>query len=57
LRHRFASLLLSAGCSVVAVQRAMGHSAPSITLNLYGHLMPADSDRVRAAIDAAAATS
>jgi integrase len=50
LRHRFASVLISGGCSIVAVQRAMGHSKPAITLNLYGHLMPSDTDRVRAAI-------
>ena len=51
LRHRFASVLISGGCSVVAVQRALGHSSPSITLNLYGHLMPSDTDRIRAAIE------
>jgi integrase len=53
LRHRFASVLISDGCSVVAVQRAMGHSSAAITLNLYGHLMPTDSDRIRTAIDRA----
>jgi integrase len=50
LRHRFASVLISAGCSIVAVQRMMGHSSPTITLNLYSHLMPSDSDRVRQAL-------
>ena len=52
LRHRFASVLISEGCSAVAVARAMGHSSPSITYNLYGHLMPSDTDRIRLAVDA-----
>ncbi len=49
LRHHYASSLLSAGCSIVAVQRALGHTKPSTTLDLYGHLMPSDTDRIRAA--------
>lgn len=52
LRHYFASSLLSSGrCSIVAVQRALGHSSASITLDTYGHLMPSDADRVRLAVD------
>ena len=50
LRHRFASVLISEGVSIVAVQRAMGHSSAAITLNLYGHLMPSDTDRIRGAM-------
>jgi Phage integrase family len=53
LRHHYASSLISAGCSIVAVQRALGHARPSVTLDLYGHLMPADEDRIRGAIDVA----
>jgi integrase len=49
LRHHYASSLLSAGCSIVAVQRALGHARPSITLDTYGHLMPSDVDRIRGA--------
>jgi integrase len=51
LRHRFASALISGGCSIVAVQRAMGHSTPSITLGVYGHMMPSDTDRIRVALE------
>lgn len=51
LRHRFASVLISGGCSIVVVQRAMGHSSAAITLNLYSHLMPSDTDRIRLAIE------
>jgi hypothetical protein len=32
-----ASGLIAAGCDVVTVQRALGHVAPSITLNTYSH--------------------
>jgi len=38
LRHAFASMLISAGCSVKAVSRALGHSSAATTLNLYSHL-------------------
>lgn len=51
LRHHFASTLLTAGCSIVAAQRALGHATASVTLNTYGHLMPSDADRVRSAIE------
>ncbi|MFK4789875.1 tyrosine-type recombinase/integrase [Microbacterium sp. ZW T5_56] len=49
LRHTYASNLIAAGCDVVTVQRALGHSTPSITLNVYGHLWPTAGDRTRAA--------
>lgn len=49
LRHFFASGLIAAGCDVVTVQRALGHSQPSITLNVYSSLWPDAEDRTRAA--------
>lgn len=49
LRHYFASGLIAAGCDVVTVQRACGHSTPSITLNVYSHLWPTAEDRTRKA--------
>jgi integrase len=52
LRHFYASSLISAGCSIVAVRHALGHARPSTTLNVDGHLMPSDTDRIRGAIDA-----
>jgi integrase len=52
LRHHCASLLISAGCSVKAVQMQLGHKNASETLDTYGHLWPGDEDRIRAAIDA-----
>jgi integrase len=52
LRHHCASLLISAGCSVTAVQHFLGHKNASETLDTYSHLWPTDDGRIRAAIDA-----
>src|SRR5699024_2907266 len=49
LRHFFASGLIASGCDVVTVQRAMGHSSASITLNTYSPLWPDAADRTRTA--------
>lgn len=49
LRHFYASGLIAAGCDVVTVQEALGHSAPSITLDTYSHLWPKSEDRTRSA--------
>ncbi|MGH8828758.1 MAG: tyrosine-type recombinase/integrase, partial [Jiangellaceae bacterium] len=49
LRHFFASGLIAAGCDVVTVQRAFGHSTATTTLNTYSHLWPTAKDRTRAA--------
>lgn len=46
LRHTAASLAVSAGASVLAVQRMLGHSKPSITLDTYSDLFDADLDHV-----------
>jgi integrase len=53
LRHYYASVLISAGCSVKAVQSALGHKNAAETLDIYSHLMPSDEDRTRAAVQAA----
>jgi integrase len=49
LRHFYASGLIAAGCDVVTVQRALGHSSATTTLNTYSHLRPTAEDRTRAA--------
>lgn len=49
LRHFYASGLIAAGCDVVTVQRALGHSSATITLGVYSHLWPTAEDRTRAA--------
>ena len=52
LRHYFASGLIAAGCDVVTVQRALGHSNATTTRNTYSHLWPTAEDRTRKAAEA-----
>lgn len=40
LRHTFASLMLANGEDIVRVSRLLGHASPTITLNIYSHLLP-----------------
>jgi len=49
LRHFYASGLIAAGCDVVTVQRALGHSKATTTLDRYSHLWPTAEDRTRKA--------
>lgn len=42
LRHTSASLAISAGASIKAVQRMLGHSSAALTLDRYGHLFDDD---------------
>lgn len=46
LRHSHASMLLSAGVPVTAVSRRLGHSNPSITMEVYAHMIPDDESIV-----------
>jgi len=39
LRHTAATALLTAGADVLAVSRILGHSTPTLTLSLYGHVL------------------
>lgn len=57
LRHHYASLLISSGCSVKTVQAALGHKNASETLDIYSHLWPGDEDRARDAVEAAMGVS
>jgi integrase len=45
----FASGLITSGCDVVTVQKALGHASPSVTLNTYSHMWPDAGDRIRTA--------
>jgi hypothetical protein len=47
LCHFYASGLIAAGCDVVTVQRALGHSSPTTTLKTYAHLWPSAEERTR----------
>ncbi len=51
LRHHYASVLLAAGESVVAVAERLGHENATLVLKTYGHLMPDSEDRTRRAVD------
>jgi integrase len=53
LRHHYASVLLAAGESVVAVAERLGHENATLVLKTYGHLMPDSEDRTRLAVDQA----
>lgn len=57
LRHHFASVLLAAGESVVAVAERLGHENASMVLKVYGHLLPGRDERTRKAIDDAWSSS
>lgn len=40
LRHTAASLMLNNGVPILVVTKILGHSKPSTTLDIYGHLVP-----------------
>ena len=52
LRHTAASLAISAGASVKAVQRMLGHSSAQITLDRYTHLFDDDLEELADSMDA-----
>lgn len=53
LRHSAASLAISAGANVKAVQRMLGHASAAMTLDTYSGLFPDDLDLVATKLDAA----
>ena len=53
LRHTAASLAISAGANVKAVQRMLGHALASMTLDTYADLFDTDLDDVAVNLDAA----
>ena len=53
LRHHYASVLLAAGESVVAVAERLGHENATLVLTTYGHLLPDAEHRTRRAVDQA----
>lgn len=52
LRHTCASLLVSAGAPIKAIQAQLGHSSAEMTLNRYSHLYPDDLDILAERLDA-----
>ncbi|MFN3949140.1 tyrosine-type recombinase/integrase [Microbacterium sp.] len=55
LRHTAASLAISAGANVKAVQRMLGHASAAMTLDTYADLFDDDLDAVAAHLNDAAA--
>ena len=53
LRHTAASLAVSAGANVKAVQRMLGHAKASMTLDVHADLFDDDLDSVADSLDAA----
>ena len=46
LRHSAATILLSMGVNIKVIQEMLGHSDISITLRVYGHLLPSMQQEV-----------
>jgi integrase len=44
MRHTAASFMLAAGEAPKVVAELLGHSSPTITMNVYQHLMPGMSE-------------
>jgi integrase len=55
LRHTHASQLIAAGVDVVTVSRRLGHSKPSVTLNVYAHLFDNPDERASEVVEEALA--
>jgi integrase len=51
LRHTHASALIAAGMDVLSISRRLGHSSPTITLNVYAHLFRSKDDGAADAIE------
>jgi integrase len=51
LRHTAASLMLNNGVPVIVASKRLGHAQPSITLDVYGHLMPNKQQDVATLMD------
>jgi integrase len=54
LRHTAASLAISSGANVKAVQRMLGHASAAMTLDVYANLFDDDLDAVAEGLDKAA---
>ncbi len=57
LRHTTASLAISAGANVKAVQRMLGHASAAMTLDVYADLFNDDLDEVAKRLDEAASSA
>jgi len=53
LRHTHASMLIASGMDILTISRRLGHSSPTITLSVYGHLIAGTDDRAAQIMEAA----
>src|SRR5262249_13320652 len=53
LPHTHASIVVNAGLGIFVISPRLGHSSPTITLNVYGHLIHGTDDRAAQIMDAA----
>lgn len=51
LRHTAASLMLNHGIPVLIVSKRLGHSKPSITIDVYGHIIPSRQEEAAQLMD------
>ena len=51
LRHTAATLMLKNNIPLIVVSRRLGHSRPSITLDIYGHYLPGMQEEVASLMD------
>ena len=51
LRHTSVALLISKGAHPEAIKRHLGHSSIMVTMDIYGHLFPSETDRLADALD------
>lgn len=52
LRHTYASMLISGGCSIKVVQKRLGHEKIQETLDTYSHMLPDDDDKSLVVVEA-----
>ena len=50
LRHNCGSYLLSENVPITMVSKILGHANPAITMSVYAHELPEDSEQVRTAM-------
>ena len=51
LRHTAASLMLNYWIPVIIVSKRLGHSRASITMDVYGHLIPSKQEEAATLMD------
>jgi len=51
LRHTAASLMLNHGIPVLIASKSLGHSKPSITIDVYGHMIPSKEKEAEQLMD------